>query len=85
MKDVLENHLKDPSFHLVHWLSITLFLRKDQSRIHQFGNKVLPRLFLEYALYAGAIWKGDIIVADIEDLERWTHRKSTLKDSMQRN
>ena len=28
MKDVLENHLKDRSFHLVHWLSVTLFLRK---------------------------------------------------------
>ena len=27
-KGVLENHLKDQSFRLVHWLSITLFLRK---------------------------------------------------------
>ena len=26
---------------------------KDQSRIHQFGEKVLPGLFLGYALYAG--------------------------------
>ena len=26
---------------------------KDQSRIHQFGKKVLPGLFLRYALYAG--------------------------------
>ena len=26
---------------------------KDQSRIHQFGKKVLPGLFLEYVLYAG--------------------------------
>ena len=25
---------------------------KDQSRIHQFGKKVLPGLFLGYALYA---------------------------------
>ena len=31
---------------------------KDQSRIHQFGKKVLPGLFLGYALYAGGIWKG---------------------------
>ena len=42
---------------------------KDQSRIHQFGKKVLPGLFLEYALYAGGIWKGDILVADLEELE----------------
>ena len=33
---------------------------KDQSRLHQFGAKVLPRKFLGYAFYAGRIWKGDI-------------------------
>ena len=42
---------------------------KDQSRIHQFGKKVLPGLFLGYALYAGRIWKGDFFVADVEELE----------------
>ena len=42
---------------------------KDQSRIHQFGKKVLPRLFLGYALYAGRIWKGDVLIADLEELE----------------
>ena len=42
---------------------------KDQSRIHQFGKKVLPGLFLGYALHAVRIWKGDILVADIEELE----------------
>ena len=42
---------------------------KDQSRIHQFGKKVLPGLFLGYALYAGEIWKGDVLVADLEQLE----------------
>ena len=42
---------------------------KDQSRIHQFGKKILPGLFLGYALYAGRIWKGDILIADLEELE----------------
>ena len=42
---------------------------KDQSRIHQFGKKVLRGLFLGYALYAGEIWKGNILAADIEELE----------------
>ena len=42
---------------------------KDQSRIHQFGKKVLPGLFFGYALYAGRIWKGDVLVADLEELE----------------
>ena len=42
---------------------------KGQSRIHQFGKKVLPGLFLGYALYAGGIWKGNVLVADLEELE----------------
>ena len=45
------------------------FTAKDQSRIHQFGKKVLPGLFLGYALYAEGIWKGDVLVADLEELE----------------
>ena len=42
---------------------------KDQSRIPQFGKKVLPGLFLGYVLYAGANWKGDVLFADLEELE----------------
>ena len=42
---------------------------KDQSRIHQFGKQVLPGLFFGYALYAGRIWKGDALIADLEELE----------------
>ena len=42
---------------------------KDQSRIHQIGKKVLPGLFLGHALYAGRIWKGDVLIADLEELE----------------
>ena len=69
MEDVLGNHVKDLLFHLVHWLSITIFLRKTSQESISFGKKVLPGLFLGYALYAGGIWKGDIMVADIEELE----------------
>ena len=42
---------------------------KDVSRLHQFGPKVLPGLFLGYVLYAGGSWKGDVLVADLEELE----------------
>ena len=42
---------------------------KNQSRIHQFAKKILAGLFLGYALYAGGIWKGDVLVADLEELE----------------
>ena len=66
---VLENHVKDQSFRLVPWLRKYTISSKNQSRIHHFGKKVLPGLFLGYALYAGRIWKGDILVADIEELE----------------
>ena len=55
------------------------FTAKDQSRIHQFGKKVLPGLFLEYALYAGGIWKGDILVADIQELETMDASEIYLK------
>ena len=61
--------LKGPIFpfgSLVEYHPITA---KDQSKIHQVGKKVLPGLFLGYVLYAGRIWKGDILVADIEELE----------------
>ena len=45
------------------------FSAKDISRIHQFGPKVLPGFFLFCALYAEGIWKGDIMIADIEELK----------------
>ena len=38
---------------------------KDLSRLHQFGKKVLPSIFLGYVFYAGGIWKRDI-----EELEK---------------
>ena len=68
-RDVLENHLKDQLFRLVHWLSITLFLRKTSQESISLRKKVIPGLFLGYALYVVRIWKGDILVADIEELE----------------
>ena len=58
--------LINPLGSLVQYYTISA---RDQSRIHQFGMKVLPGLFLGYALYASGIWKGDIMVADIEELE----------------
>ena len=69
MKDVLGNHLEDLLFHLVQLVEYHPITAKDQSRIHQFGKKVLPGLFLGYALYAGGIWKGDVLIADLEELE----------------
>ena len=67
MKDVFGQPFKGPIIpfgSLVEYHPITA---KDQSRIHQFGKKVLSGLFLGYALYAGGIWKGDVLIADLDN------------------
>ena len=55
------------------------FTAKDQSRIHQFGKKVFPGLFLGYALYAGRIWQDDVLIADLEELETMDASENLLK------
>ena len=59
---------------------------KDQSRIRQYGKKVLPGIFLGYALYDGWNCKGDIMVAGrwgagndgrIGNLRKKTQRKGS--------
>ena len=42
----------------------------DLLRIHQFGKKVLPGIYLGCELIAARIRKGDIMIADSEDLEK---------------
>ena len=70
MSDVLGNHWKDRSFLLIHWLSITLFLRKTSQESINLEKK---KSFLDCSLDAlctwVGIWKGDILVADVEGLE----------------
>ena len=58
---------------------------RDQSRRHQFGKKVLPGIFVGYALIEGEIWKGDILVTDVEELENLgaseiRHRRLNAKE-----
>ena len=68
MKDVLGNHLKHRLLHLVHWWNITLELR----RTSQESIKVKRKSYLDCSsdtLCTRGIWKGDILVADIEELE----------------
>ena len=69
MKDVLGNHLRDLLFHLVHWLSITLQLR----RISHESINLERKFYLEYSsdtlCTRGGIWKGDVLIADLEELE----------------
>ena len=42
---------------------------KDTSILHQFGPKVLPGMFLGKYCMRGGMWKGDNMIADIEELE----------------
>ena len=68
MRDVLGNHLKDRLFHLVHWLSITLLLR----RISQESINLERKSYLECSsdtLSTRGIWKGDVLIADLGELE----------------
>ena len=58
-------------------------LRKTSQGSINVGKKVLLGIFLRICT-DGRIWKGDILVADIEELEIWTRRKPMLEDSMQR-
>ena len=47
MRDVLGNHLKDRSFRLVHWLSITLSLRKtsqESINLEKSLTWIVPRI-----------------------------------------
>ena len=58
MKDDLENHLKGPINRSGAIVEYHPILARDLWRIHQFGKKVLFRVFLVCKLIAGEIWKG---------------------------
>ena len=63
MKDVLGNHARDRLFHVVHSYNCKGPVKNPSIW------KVLPGWFFGYALYAEGIWKGDVLVADLEELE----------------
>ena len=55
----LENHFKDQSFRLVHWLSISLFLRKTSQESINLARKSYLDCSLD-TLCTRRIWKGDL-------------------------
>ena len=59
----------DQLFRLVHWLSITLFLRKTSQESINLERKYFLDCSLDTLCTRGRIWKGDMMVADIEELE----------------
>ena len=71
MKGCSAHHLTDQIYRLEQWMNDILFLliAEDPSTPHQFDPKVLSSIFLGCMLSAKVIWKGDIMDADIEELE----------------
>ena len=58
---------------------------KDQSKLHQFGNKVLPGLFIHRICIGCGVKSGREIfwLQTSRIWENWTRQISTLEDSMQ--
>ena len=84
MRDVSENHLKDRSFRLVHWLSITLVLRKTSQESINLERKSYLDCSLGTLCTRGEFGRVTQWLQTLRSWKRWTHQKSTQKDSMQR-
>ena len=83
-RDVLENHLKDRSFRVVHWLSITLFLRKTSQESINLERKSYLECSSDTRCTLGEFGRVTYWPQTLRSWKRWTHRISTRKDSMQR-
>ena len=56
---------------------------KDEAKLHQFGNKMLPRLLMGYVIRAGGGWSGELLIADCEDLENLSASDIHVQQSKQ--
>ena len=84
LRDVLGNLLKDQSFHLVHWLSITLLLRKTNQESINLERKSYLDCSLDTLCARVEFGMVTYWLQTLRSWKRWTHQKSTQKDSMQR-
>ena len=69
MKDVLGNHLKARLFHLVHWLSITLSLRRTSQESINLERKSYLDCSSDTHCTREEFGRGDVLVANFEELE----------------
>ena len=74
----------DQSFRLVHWLSITLFLRKTSQESINLERKSYLDCSLDTLCTRGEIGRVTFWLQTLRSRKRWTHRKSTQKDSMRK-
>ena len=84
MKDVLGNHLKDLLFHLVHWLSITQELRRISQESINLERKSYLDCSSDTLCTRGEFGRVTYWSQTLRSWKRWTHRKSTRKDSMRK-
>ena len=70
MRGDSEYHLMARLFRLVPWSNIILFLLKNCRDCINSVQKSCQVYFLVMSCMLGVIWKGDILVADIEELEK---------------
>ena len=84
MRDVLGNHLKDRLFHLVHSMSITLSLRKTSRESINLERKSHLDCFSDTLCTRGEFGRVTYWLQTSRSWKRWTHRKSTRKDSMRK-
>ena len=84
MRDVLGNHLKDRSFRLVHWLSITLLLRKTSQESINLERKSYLDCSLDKLCTRREFGRVTYWLQTLRSWKRWTHQKPIRKDSMWR-
>ena len=71
----------DRFFHLAHWLSITLFLRRNSPE-SIIGRESYLDCFSDALCTRGEFGRVTYWSQTLRSWRRWTHRKSTRKDSM---
>ena len=79
MKDVLGNHLKDRLFHLVHWLRITLSLRRTSQESIILERKSYLDCSSDTLCTRGGFGRVTYWLQTLRSWRQWTHRKSTQK------
>ena len=83
-KGGLENHFKDQSLSLVHWLSITLQLRRTSQESINLERKSYLDCSSDTLCTRGVFGRVTYWLQTLRSWKRWTHLKSTRKDSMQK-
>ena len=78
MKDNLENHSKGNN---AFWGTDSI--PSDFTKRPSKNSSIWPILAKSWS--RGGIWKGDILIADLEDLENWMHQIFILEESTRKN